>query len=169
MTGARRNRKAARALASAAARSLIAFAMAGGAPFALQASTTEQVVVDWRTGLAIHGFDPVAYFTDQRALLGRPELELPFSGAVWRFRNIGNRAAFTQRPDIYTPRFGGYDPLAVARGAATPGHPLLWLIVDDRLYFFQTVETRNAFKLDAEQAINAAAAKWPELKRELVP
>jgi hypothetical protein len=130
---------------------------------------TERIVVDWRSGLAIHGFDPVAYFSDKRAVIGRPELELAFAGTVWRFHNVGNRAAFADRPDIYSPRFGGYDPLAVARGVATPGHPLFWMIVGDRLYLFHSPESRNSFAADPDKAITAAAATWPKLRLELVP
>ena len=73
------------------------------------------------TGLAISGFDPVAYFTDGKPVFGRPDLELSLGGAVWRFRNVGNRAAFADHPEIYRPRFGGYDPVAVARGALGAG------------------------------------------------
>ena len=39
-------------------------------------------------------------------------------------------------PDVYMPRFGGYDPVGVARGVAVPGDPRLWLIADERLYLF---------------------------------
>ena len=76
----------------------------------VSAATTERIVLDRRTGLAIHGYDPVAYFTDAVALAGRAELELSYGGVVWRFRNAGNRAAFAERPDVYMPQFGGYDP-----------------------------------------------------------
>jgi hypothetical protein len=148
---------------------MIAAVLALLAPVGLGASTTEQIVVDWRTGLAIHGFDPVAYFSDRKPVIGRPELEYRFAGAVWRFRNVGNRAAFSDRPDVYAPRFGGYDPLAVARGVATPGHPLLWLIVGDRLYLFHSAETRSAFAAGPDKAIEAALSSWPKLRQELVP
>ena len=92
------------------------------------AATTELVVINRYTGLAIDGFDPVAYFADAKPQLGRAELELRFGGATWRFHNEGNRAAFAAAPDVYAPRFGGYDPVALARGAPTAGHPELWLI-----------------------------------------
>src|SRR5262245_1958258 len=112
----------------------LVLATAGMGTTALRAAaTTERIVVDRHTGLAIHGFDPVASFTDAKATIGREELELSLGGVVWRFRNLGNRAAFAEYPDIYMPRFGGYDPIALARGVATAGHPHLWLIVDDRL------------------------------------
>jgi hypothetical protein len=133
------------------------------------AATTERLVIDPHTGLALYGFDPVAYFTDVKPLAGRPEFELSFAGAVWRFRNEGNRAAFIDRPEVYMPRFGGYDPLAVARGVAVPGHPQFWLVAHDRLYLFQTAATRAAFAADPDQALTAAQAMWPQVLKTLVP
>jgi hypothetical protein len=133
------------------------------------AATTERVVVDRHTGLALYGFDPVAYFTDAEPLVGRPEFELSFAGAVWRFRNEGNRAAFRDRPDIYMPLFGGYDVLAVARGAAVPGNPRYWLLLNQRLYLFESEVARAAFAADPGEAVAGAQAKWPELLKTLVP
>ena len=134
-----------------------------------RAATTERLVVDRQTGLALYGFDPVAYFTDAQALVGRPEFELSFAGAVWRFRNEGNRAAFRDRPDVYMPRFGGYDILAVARGAAVPGDPRCWVLVGRQLYLFESEAGRTAFVADPGQTVAAAQAKWPELLKILVP
>jgi hypothetical protein len=74
---------------------------------AARASTTERVVVNRYSGVAIEGFDPVAYFVDARPLVGLPEFEASEAGAVWRFRNEGNRASFVTHPDIYGPQFGG--------------------------------------------------------------
>jgi hypothetical protein len=135
----------------------------------VSAATTERVVVDPRTGLAIHGFDPVAYFTDSVPSVGREELELAYAGAVWRFRNAGNRMAFTHDPGIYMPQFGGYDPIVLARGVATPGHPHLWYIDGNRLYLFRSREDRDAFASDPRQAMALAQANWPKIMRDLAP
>jgi|SRR5215204_4976274 len=70
--------------------------------------------------MAMHGFDPVAYFSQARAVLGRPALQRVFGGATWRFRNEGNAAAFAANPEVYLPRFGGYDPLAMDGGWLRP-------------------------------------------------
>ena len=110
------------------------------------------MVVNRYTGLAIDGFDPVAYFVDAAPKHGRAGLELRSGGATWRFQNEGNRAAFAGDPDVYMPRFGGHDPMAVARGAATPGHPELWLIAEQRLYLFYSAEARAAFARNPEKA-----------------
>jgi hypothetical protein len=156
-------------LARAGAAVLLALGALAAATPPRAAATTERIVVDRHTGLAIHGFDPVAYFTDAKATIGREELELSLGGAVWRFRNPGNRAAFAEYPDIYMPRFGGYDPVAVARGVATAGHPHLWVIADDRLYLFHSVEAQGLFAADPDGAIVAAEARWAELESTLLP
>src|SRR4051812_2521009 len=78
------------------------------------AAMAERVAVDHHTGLAIGGFDPVAYFVEGEAVLGRGDFEYALGDAVWRFRNEGNRAAFVDNSEVYMPRFGGYDPVAVA-------------------------------------------------------
>ncbi|HXW25418.1 MAG TPA: YHS domain-containing (seleno)protein [Xanthobacteraceae bacterium] len=139
------------------------------APRPSDAATTERVVVDPHTGLALYGFDPVAYFTEVTAMAGRPEFELSFAGAVWRFRNEGNRAAFADRPDVYMPRFGGYDALAVARGVAVPGNPRYWLVTDQRLYLFESPAARAAFAADPQTVLAAAQARWPQVLETLVP
>jgi hypothetical protein len=133
------------------------------------AATTERVVVDHNSGLAISGFDPVAYFTDAKALPGKGEFEQVVAGAAWRFRSEGNRAAFVADPDVYMPRFGGYDPVGVARGVAVAGNPLLWIISGERLYLFYTDETRGEFASDSDRVITTADREWPQIHRKLVP
>jgi hypothetical protein len=133
------------------------------------AATTERIVIDRNSGLAISGFDPVAYFTDAQALPGKGEFEQVVAGTVWRFRNAGNRAAFLADPDIYMPRFGGYDPVGVARGVAVAGNPLLWIIKDQRLYLFYAPQTRDEFASDSAHTIATADTEWPAINRLLVP
>ena len=123
------------------------------------------MVVNSHSGLAISGFDPVAYFTDGQAQIGRADLELRVDGIVWRFVNEGNRAAFQDHPEVYTPRFGGYDPVAVARGNSVPGHPLLWAVTGERLYLFYSERARAAFLAEPGRYIAAATRKWPAVKR----
>jgi hypothetical protein len=67
---------------------------------AARAATSERVVVDRYTGLAIGGFDPVAFFTDARPVQGDPAYEVSQGGAVWRFSNPDNRAFFIAAPDV---------------------------------------------------------------------
>jgi hypothetical protein len=134
---------------------------------AAQAATTERVVANRFSGLAIEGYDPVAYFVDARPMIGRPEFEASQAGVVWRFRNEGNRACFAAHPDIYGPRFGGYDPVDLARGVTIAGNPRFWLISGERLYLFGREEHRDAFAADSEHLLVRASARWPSLEQGL--
>ncbi|HEY6023599.1 MAG TPA: YHS domain-containing (seleno)protein [Pseudolabrys sp.] len=137
------------------------------APWALQAATDNQLAVNADTGLAISGFDPVAYFTDGKAVFGRPEIELNLDGVIWRFSNEGNRGAFAVHPEVYAPRFGGYDPVAIGGDRSVAGHPLFWVVVGQRLYLFYSEKSRAAFLADPGRIINTAERKWPEVARNL--
>ena len=135
--------------------------------FSAAAATTERVVVNRYTGLAIEGFDPVAYFTDDLAEVGLPAFEASEAGAIWRFRNEGNRSSFVAHPEIYGPQFGGYDPIDLARGVICAGNPRVWLIAGQRLYLFGREENRDAFAADPAHALHDAKARWPELLQTL--
>jgi hypothetical protein len=131
------------------------------------AATTERVVLNRFSGLAIEGFDPVAYFVDARAERGLAGFEASDAGAVWRFRNEGNRASFVAHPDIYGPQFGGYDPIDLARGVTFAGNPRFWLVSGERLYLFGREASRDAFAADPAQVLREANQRWPELEQKL--
>jgi YHS domain-containing protein len=128
------------------------------------AATDNQLAVNATTGLAISGFDPVAYFTEGKALFGRPEFELNQEGSVWRFNNEGNRGAFEKNPEVYAPQFGGYDPVAIGRGRSVQGHPLIWAVAGQRLYLFYSEQTRASFLADPGRIIDTAERKWPDVR-----
>jgi YHS domain-containing protein len=132
-----------------------------------RAATTERVVVDRFTGLAIGGVDPVAYFTDKQMRVGEADFELTAMGAVWRFCNADNRTFFQAAPQVYAPQFGGYDPVDVARGVAVAGVPRLWIVHAQRLYLFSREESRDAFAADPEQVLHSADAAWPRVRDAL--
>ncbi|RJF63765.1 YHS domain-containing (seleno)protein [Rhodopseudomonas palustris] len=133
----------------------------------LQAATTERVVVDRHTGLAIDGFDPVAFFTEREAQMGAAEYEASSGGAIWRFCNPSNMAAFVAHPEIYGPQFGGYDPVGIARGVPVPGNPLLWLVSGQRLFLFAREDSRSAFAADPGRYLKPAQQQWPAVRATL--
>ena len=146
---------------------LTAFALFFGTLAPAQATPEDRLVVNADTGLAISGFDPVAYFSRKQAVLGKPALELTQNGAVWRFYNEGNRAAFAEHPEVYTPRFGGYDPVAIDRGVSVAGHPQIWVIEGERLYLFYDAKARTEFLANPGRIIESAVRKWPEVARTI--
>jgi hypothetical protein len=166
MTAQRQERNG-RRLGTAFIALLCGVAAMAGLAIAAQAATTEQVVADRYTGLAIGGFDPVSYFTDAGPMAGRPGFEASEAGAIWRFRNAGNRAFFLAHPEIYGPQFGGYDPTDVARGIAVAGNPRFWLVAGQRLFLFDRTESRDAFAADPARFAREARQRWPGLQETL--
>jgi YHS domain-containing protein len=132
-----------------------------------EATTSERVVVNRFSGLAIEGFDPVAYFVNRQPLRGLPEFEASQGGAVWRFHNEGNRASFVAHPEVYGPQFGGYDPIDIARGVVFAGNPLFWVVSGNRLYLFGLETNRDAFAANPERFLAQARARWLELEETL--
>ena len=145
-----------------AAAALLALVLGG---VLLSAARGAALVVNSQTGLAISGFDPVAYFTDAKPEMGRPDLELRADSAVWRFRNEGNRAVFAAHADIYRPAFGGYDAVGIARNRSVPGHPQVWAVAGGRLYLFYSAENRAEFLADPGGVLARAERVWPVVQR----
>lgn len=144
---------------------ILGFALApAGGPMA---AVSERTVTDRYSGLALAGFDPVAYFVDGQPELGRPEFEYDLQGTVWRFRNEGNRNAFADNPGVYGPLFGGYDPVGVARGVSRPGHPEIFLVVRGRLMLFYSEAARAKFLADPVGVLTEAQAHWPKVQSQL--
>ena len=163
MTSARRQRKTGMAATAAAALLLI---LAGATQ--VGAATSERVVTDLLSGLAINGIDPVAYFTHAAPLYGNADHEYRYGGTIWRFRNVGDQAAFAANPDVYMPRYGGYDPMGLGRGVAVAGNPLVWAMVGSRVYLFYDEASRDRFLANPDEAITIADDKWPAVLTTLV-
>lgn len=120
---------------------------------------------DWRSGLAIRGFDPVAYFVAGAPVPGRTEHEFTHRGATWHFASRANLEAFRRRPEVFEPRYGGYDAEAVARGVLVRSEPGIFLVEGEALYLFRTREARARFA--ADPALRAAAdAAWGTIERD---
>jgi hypothetical protein len=146
---------------------LARLAAAGLSGSTARAATTERVVVNRFTGLAIEGYDPVGYFVDARPEVGLQDFEASQAGAVWRFRNEGNRASFVAHPEIYGPQFGGYDPVDLARGVTVAGNPRFWSIAGQRLYLFSREDNRDSFAAHPARVLREANARWPQLEQNL--
>ncbi|KPQ05208.1 MAG: YHS domain [Rhodobacteraceae bacterium HLUCCA12] len=115
-------------------------------------------------GLALRGYDPVAYFVDGRARPGEPEWTAEWDGAEWRFSSADNRDAFVAAPEDYAPQYGGFCAWAVSQGYTAPTNPHAWAIVDGRLYLNVTRRVQRRWERDAQAHIARADANWPDLR-----
>ena len=129
--------------------------------------TSKRVLSDPATGLALGGYDPVAYFVDGAARQGKAEFELYTQGTVWRFVNEGNREAFRHSPGVYAPQFGGYGALSVSRGYPAEASPLVWTIFEGRLYLFASPVNRQAWLLAAQNLAEKGRKSWPAIESRL--
>lgn len=133
------------------------------------AVTSELLISDRHSGLALYGYDPVSYYIDGQAFVGSARFEMSFAGLTWRFRSEANRAAFRAGPEPYVPVFGGYDPMAILRGVPVAGHPTMFAVHKDQLYLFTGPETRAEFLRRPEALLEAAKTAWQEVRKTLVP
>lgn len=117
---------------------------------------------DEHSGLALNGFDPVAYRSAGRATPGSPRFELTHRGIAWRFVSAANREAFRDAPDVYEPAFAGFDGLGVLEGRAIETNPTLFAVVGGRLVLFRTLENRQSF-IAGSTAMAQADARWREV------
>ena len=86
------------------------------------------------SGLAVHGYDVVAYVTTGEPTIGRAKYSLVFKGATYRFSSEKHLDAFEDDPERYVPQYGGYCAYGVAVGAKFDGDPHPWRIVDGKFY-----------------------------------
>jgi YHS domain-containing protein len=131
------------------------------------ATTNQRIVSDQQSGLALWGYDPVAYYLEGAARQGEAAFEADYGGLMWRFVNAGNLEAFKERPDDYIPAFGGFDPTAVARKAAVPGNPEMFAVWNGRLLLFRNEASRERFFTDPGSIFHAAEAGWDEATKTL--
>ena len=114
-------------------------------------------------GLAIKGYDPVAYRTEGKAVPGLADNEFRWKGAVWRFATSEHKALFKLNPERYAPRYGGYCAYAVSQGKTADIDPEAWTIVDHKLYLNLNKDVRELWEKDREAYIRKADENWPRI------
>jgi hypothetical protein len=124
--------------------------------------SARQMIHDPNTGLAIFGYDPVAFHSESRAVAGKPTLAAEAVGLVWRFASAANRAAFLAEPEAYLPLFGGHDGKGVGENRLVRGDPAIFLVAGGRAVFFRLAEDRDMFAADASLR-KAALENWPKV------
>ncbi|MDJ0811677.1 MAG: YHS domain-containing (seleno)protein [Desulfobacterales bacterium] len=125
------------------------------------AEAKSEIYKNWR-GVAIKGYDPVAFHTEGKPVKGSGDYELKWKDAKWRFASAENRDLFEADPEKYAPRYGGYCAWAVSEGYTASVDPEnAWSIVDGRLYLNYNAEIKQKWEKDIPGHIKKADANWP--------
>ena len=146
------------------ARLLAALPLAAALMFgAIAAVQAEAMNIDKSTGLAIEGYDPVAYFTDDKPVKGDPMYTAEHNGAVYRFASAEHRDMFNENPDKYAPQYGGYCAYGVAKGVKAAIEPEQFTVVDGKLYLNYNASVQKTWRKDIPGYLAQAEEKWPML------
>ena len=114
-------------------------------------------------GIAINGYDPVAYFTEGKPVEGSPDHTSDWEGATVQFSSAANKALFDGDPEKYAPKYGGYCAYAVSKGYTASTDPAAWSIHEDRLYLNYSKSVRALWAARKRHHIEQADKNWPSV------
>ena len=112
-------------------------------------------------GIALSGYDAVAYFTDGKPVKGVAAFEQAWNRATWRFASAAHRDAFAAAPEKYAPQYGGYCAWAVSKNYTYGADPEVWKIVGGKLYLNYDKGVRERWEKEQPEAIARADRNWP--------
>jgi YHS domain-containing protein len=115
-------------------------------------------------GLAVHGYDVVAYFTDGKPVKGDAKFAVSHGAATYRFSSQANLEAFKASPAKYEPGYGGYCAFGVSVGAKFDGDPNLWKIDGGKLYLNLDPAIQASWLKDIPGNVKKADVNWPKIK-----
>ncbi|MDJ0636750.1 MAG: YHS domain-containing (seleno)protein [Xenococcaceae cyanobacterium MO_188.B29] len=136
---------------------------AGANPCAGKTKSAPQVYTESQSGLAIRGTDPVAYFTQGKAIKGSNQYEYEWQGATWRFSSAENMRLFASNPETYAPQYGGYCAKGLSEGNVVSTDPNAWKIVDGKLYLNYSPQVQRQWLRDVPGNIAKADSRWPNV------
>lgn len=116
-------------------------------------------------GIAIRGYDPVAYFEERRPVPGSPRWTAQFQGSTFSFASAAHRDAFTADPERYAPQYGGFCAFAAAKGYKAKTDPDAFSLVNGKLYLNYSLSVRELWQEDTDGYIAKGDKTWPEIRK----
>lgn len=127
------------------------------------ANAADLVNTSGASGVAINGYDPVAFFTDKKPVNGNFQITAKHRGATYFFASEQHKTMFTKNPDKYAPQCGGYCAFGVSVGALFPVDINTWQVRNGKLYLNLNPGILKMFNKDLDGNIAKAAKNWPGL------
>lgn len=142
---------------------VIAGLFAAGAAIAGTETNVSSGLTAKGPGLAVHGYDVVAYFTKGQPMVGRAKHSTVYKDATYRFASNGHLDAFKSDPEKYLPQYGGYCAYGVAVGAKFDGDPQLWRIADGKLYLNLNEDIQKTWQKNIPGYTKKADRNWTKI------
>ncbi len=117
-------------------------------------------------GKAIKGYDPVSYFTENKAVKGNNDITYQWNGSQWHFSSEENLKLFVSDPAMYAPQYGGYCAWAVSRSYTAATDPNAWYIFEGKLYLNYSKSVQQSWQKDIKGNVAKADINWPKLLKE---
>ena len=114
-------------------------------------------------GLALSGYDPVAYFTLGGPAIGDADITHVWNDAIWQFASVENRDRFIADPNAFAPQYDGHCAFGASVNQLVPGNPHHWYIHDEKLYVNVTPRAQELWLMDVPGNIGKGDANWPNL------
>ncbi len=147
---------------------LIAAVLIGGCSLSWPVLAENLVNTGYFGDLAIKGYDPVAYFNQNKAVEGSPSFTYRWLGATWQFTSAENRDLFAKEPTRYAPQYGGYCADGVSLGTVTTNiDPKAWRIIDGKLYLSYDPGAAEGFATNPTK-LPDSQQHWSEVEQTLV-
>ncbi|MGB1235507.1 MAG: YHS domain-containing (seleno)protein [Planktomarina sp.] len=127
------------------------------------AASAKEPYVFQRDGLAISGYDPVAYFTESKPVEGSVEFTSVHEGATFQFSSADHKALFDADTAKYAPQYGGYCAFAAAKGYIAKTEPDAWSVHNGKLYLNFNKLIRARWAVSKTKFIEQGDANWPEI------
>ena len=115
-------------------------------------------------GVIIEGYDPVAYFTDNKPVKGNDQFTFKYHGATYWFASAEHASLFKADPEKYLPQYGAFCGYAVSVGKLRPVDPMIYQIENGRLILQHTQEAYDLFNKDLKESVVKADKNWPGLE-----
>ncbi len=117
------------------------------------------------SGIAIKGYDPVAYQALGKPTKGDAAITASFEGATYRFATVAHKATFEAAPATYVPQYGGYCAYAVANGYTAAIDPTAWKVVGGKLYLNYNASVAKSWAANATGYIKSGDANWIDWRK----
>ena len=137
-------------------------------PLALAALSLVALAGDFyeRDGVALRGYDPVAYFSEGKPVKGSPAHRFEYKGSTFNFSSQANRDRFAAEPAKFAPQYGGFCAFGLSSGYKAAIDPAAFTIVGDKLYLNYNGDVQKKWRSDIPGHVAKADKNWPTVSQQ---